>query len=167
MDCILFRHGIAIAREDWKGEDHHRPLTEKGRARTRQAVEGLESLGFKPTLVLTSPFLRAHETAELLHHVLGVKQNLRICDEFIPEGPADKVFPLLANLPQDARVVCVGHEPLLSEMAALMLFGKPVTGLSFRKAGACLIHFGEGPQPGRGRLDWWMMPSQLRSFRKL
>ncbi len=166
MDCVLFRHGIAVAREEWKGEDAHRPLTEKGRSRTRLAAEGLGALKIKPSLILTSPFIRAHETADVLHRTLEIKPAARICDELIPESPPDKMFPLLASLPQDSCVICVGHEPQLSELAGLMVFGKPVAGLAFRKAGACLIRFDDSPKAGRGRLEWWMMPSQLRSLGK-
>lgn len=167
MECLLFRHGIAVGRDEWKGEDAHRPLTEKGRHRTRQVAEGLAALKIKPSLILTSPFIRAHETADVLHRALDIKAAARICDELIPESPPDKVFPLLATVPQDACVVCVGHDPLLSDIAGLMLFGKPVAGLALRKAGACLIHFEDSPKAGRGQLEWWMLPSQLRALGKL
>lgn len=166
MDCILLRHGIAVAREEWSGEEAHRPLSGKGKSRTKQAAEGLDTLKLSPTIVLSSPLIRAHQTAEILRETLGVKEGVRLCDELIPDSPADKLLPLLATLPQDACVLCVGHEPLLGELAGMMLFGKPVAGLALRKAGACLIHFGEAPKAGRGVLEWWLLPSQLRTLRK-
>jgi phosphohistidine phosphatase len=161
----LFRHGIAVAREDWHGEDAQRPLTKKGENRVRQAAEGLVTLDIRATHILTSPFLRSHETAQILYHVLKVKTSPRICDELIPDSPPDKVFPLLATLPNDATLICVGHEPHLSEAASLMLFGKPTAALSMKKAGACLITFAETPRPGRGLLEWWMPPSHIRALR--
>lgn len=165
MECLLFRHGIAVAREGWHGEDAQRPLTKKGENRVRQAAEGLVTLDIRATHILTSPFLRAHETAQILYHVLKVKTSPRICDELIPDSPPDKVFPLLATLPNDATVMCVGHEPHLSEAASLMLFGKPTAALSMKKAGVCLITFAESPRPGRGLLEWWMPPSYIRALR--
>lgn len=164
MQCVLFRHGIAVAREDWQGEDAQRPLTKKGENRVRQAAEGLANLDIRPTHILTSPFLRAHETAQILYHMLKIKTSPRICDELIPDSPPDKLFPLLATLPNDATVICVGHEPHLSEAASLMLFGKPAAALSMKKAGACLITFADHPKPGRGLLEWWMPPSALRAL---
>ena len=167
MQLLLFRHGIAASRESWQGEDAHRPLTDKGRVRTRQASQGLRSLSVTPTHILTSPFIRAHETAEILYKALGAKHAVQICDELIPDSPADKLFPLLSTLPQDGCIVCVGHEPQLSDLAGLMIFGKSVAGLAFRKAGACMISFEDAPKPGRGVLEWWLIPSLLRTLRKV
>lgn len=166
MELLLFRHGIAASREAWQGEDAHRPLTDKGRARTRHVSQGLRSLKVAPTHILTSPFIRAHETAEILYKALGAKHAVQVCDELIPESPADKVFPLLSTFPHDGHIICVGHEPQLSELAGLMIFGKPVAGLALRKAGACEISFEEAPRPGRGVLEWWLLPSFLRALRK-
>lgn len=158
MELLLFRHGIAAPRDAWQGEDAHRPLTDKGRARTRQVSQGLRSLRVAPTHILTSPFIRAHETAEILYKTLSAKHAVQICDELIPESPADKILPLLSTLPQDGYVLCVGHEPQLSELAGLVIFGKPSPGLALKKAGACEISFEEAPKPGRGVLEWWLPP---------
>ena len=69
----LLRHGLAVDREDWgKKNDLARPLTEKGERRVRQASRGLVALGLKPDLVLTSPAIRAVQTAKAASEVLGV-----------------------------------------------------------------------------------------------
>lgn len=165
MDCILFRHGIAVAVDEWEGVESDRPLTEKGGRRARQAGEGLVELEVKPTHLLSSPFLRAHETAKLLQDLFRPRLTIRLADELLPESPPDKMFPLLASLPPDACVICVGHEPHLGDTAGCMLFGKPSAGLSLKKAGACLIRFTEAPKPGRGVLEWWLSAGQLRRLR--
>jgi len=166
MECILFRHGLAVDREKWDGADNLRPLTIKGADKTRQAAAGLLDLDVAPSHILTSPFLRARETAKLVREALEFRQEVQVCDELLPTAPPDKLLVLLNSLPQDASVICVGHEPHLGEAAGLILFGEPVPGLSLKKAGACFLSFDGPPKAGKGILRWWLPPSQLRSLGK-
>jgi len=166
MECILFRHGIAADREKWDGPDSQRPLTPKGVDKTRQAAAGLLHLEVTPTHLLTSPYVRARETAKQVRDALEFRQEIQVCDELLPTAPPDKLLVLLSSLPQDACVICVGHEPHLGEAAGLVLFGEPVPGLSLKKAGACSFSFDGAPKAGKGALRWWLTPSQLRSLAK-
>ena len=166
MDCILFRHGIAREWSDWVGEDKDRPLTEEGREKTHQAAKGLRRLGLTPTHLLSSPFLRTQQTAEILQHVLNFSGTLQFCPELFSEASPRLLFTLLQPFPKKSVVLCVGHEPHLGHTAAFMLCGQPVHGMSMRKAGSCLIHFQGVAEPGEGQLEWWLAPSQLRSFGK-
>ena len=70
----------------------------------------------------------------------------------------------LATLPDDACAIFVGHEPHLGAMASVMLFGKASGGLSLKKSGGGSVSFGGKPKAGRGTLNWWLAPSQLRSL---
>ena len=164
MDCLLFRHGIAYDREDWRGNDHDRPLTEKGLVRTRQSIKGLLTLGLIPTHILSSPLARAHETAKIFKSLAPSTPPLRICHELNPEVAPRALISLLNALPSDAVVVCIGHEPHLSATAGILLTGKVCKGLSLKKAGACLLHLEGSVRPARGRLDWWLTASQLRAL---
>ena len=166
MDCVLFRHGIAMDREDWTGQEAQRPLTSKGTEKTREVVSALSRLGLAPTHLLSSPFVRALDTVKLVREVFRMRAEVMLCDELLPDAPPDKLFPVLASLPEDACVVCVGHEPNLGQAAGFMLAGKPVAGLSLKKAGVCCIRFENVPRAGEGILRWWMLPSQLRKLRK-
>jgi len=166
MESILFRHGIAVDHEKWDGPDSQRPLTARGSEKTRQAAAGLVHLEIVPTHVLTSPYLRARETAKLVREALEFKTEIQVCDELLPTAPPDKLLVLLNSLPQDACVICVGHEPHLGEAAGLVLFGEPVPGLSLKKAGACSLYFDGAPKAGTGMLRWWLTPSQLRTLAK-
>lgn len=166
MDCLLFRHGIAVDREDWDGQEAERPLTPKGEERTREAAVGLRRLGIAPTHLLSSPFARALDTAKHVRDVFRMRAEVQVCDELLPDAPPDKLFPVLASLPEDACVICVGHEPHLGLTAAWMLFGKPTPGLSLKKAGACCLRFEKAPKAGEGALRWWLTPGQLRKLRK-
>jgi phosphohistidine phosphatase len=165
MECILFRHGIAVERDDWDGEENLRPLTPRGAEKTREAAAGLLRMELKPGHLWTSPLARAFETAKIIRQLLCPRMELQAQEALLPEAPPDKLLALLAALPPDTTVICVGHEPHLGETAGLLLFGKPVVGLSLKKAGACCLRLRETPRAGRAELRWWMGPSQLRSLR--
>jgi phosphohistidine phosphatase len=136
MECVLFRHGLAVDREDWSGEEDERPLTPKGVEKTRQAAAGLLHLDLAPTIMLASPLIRALETAKLIREAFHLHTDLQRCAELLPDTPPEKLFSVLTSLPPDACVICVGHEPHLGGTAGLMVFGKPVPGLKFKKAAA-------------------------------
>ena len=165
MEVILFRHGIAVERADWDGEEGLRPLTPKGVEKAREAAAGLLRLELVPGYLWTSPLTRAFDTAKILRQMLSPRLEMHVHEALLPEAPPVKLLALLTALPSDATVVCVGHEPHLGETAGLLLFGKPVAGLSLKKAGACCLRFRETPKAGCAELRWWMGPSQLRSLR--
>lgn len=164
MDCLLFRHGIAVERQGWKGRDEDRPLTEKGAARTLQSGKGLLTLSRSPTHLLSSPLTRARETAAILQPLIRSQPKVQICAELDPTAAPRALFSLLDSLPSDSVVLCIGHEPHLSTSAGILLTGKPCSGLSLKKAGACLIHLEDSVRPATGRLEWWLTAAQLRAL---
>lgn len=166
MDCLLVRHGIAVEAEQWDGSDENRPLTEKGKKRVRQAAAGLAALGCKPTRLCSSPMVRAYDTARLLRAAVCPTLKVEMRDELAAGASPEQVIAWLRSLPAESTVVCVGHEPLLGGVAGALLFGKPITGLALKKAGAALIHLPDGPKPGQGVLRWWLQPMQLRTLGK-
>ena len=105
-------------------------------------------------------------TADARHAPCAPAFDLAICMTNTWGTMPDKLLVLLGSLPPDACVVCVGHEPHLGEAAGVMLLGRPVSGLSLKKAGACLIAFDGTPRAGQGALHWWLTPSLLRGLRK-
>jgi phosphohistidine phosphatase len=166
MDCLLIRHGIAVESEDWNGPEKDRPLTQKGEKRLRQVAAGLVVLDCKPTHLLTSPFVRAYETARLLRDVAYPTLKLEKRDELAVGSSPEKIVALLRSLPVESVVWCVGHEPLLGEVAGVLLFGRPAPGMAFKKAGAALIRLTEEIAPGQGVLRWWLQPMQMRALGK-
>lgn len=163
MDLILFRHGIAVDRQNWKGKDQDRPLTRKGKRKTRRSAKGLLNLGISPTHLFTSPLVRARETAAIIEKQAGRHVTARVCDELIPGRAPQALFSLLATIPADSVVLCVGHEPHLGGVAGALLCGKTCPGLSLKKAGASLFSLKPPIQPSTGRLLWWLTAAQLRA----
>ena len=166
MYCLLFRHGIAVSSEEWNGSENERPLTKEGITKTEQAAAGLRRIGMKPTHLLCSPLTRTRQTADIVKGILQVKATIQLCPELVYDQSPMLLFPLLQGFPQDAVVMCVGHEPHLGQTAALMIFGKNSSGLAVKKAGGCLISFDGNVGVGLGYLEWWMAPAQLRALRK-
>lgn len=165
MNCLLFRHGIAVSPEEWEGSEEERPLTKEGNAKTAQVAAGLKRIGMKPTHLLCSPLIRTQQTAEITKEVLQIKPKIQLCPELVYDQSPMQLFSILQGFPLDAFVMCVGHEPHLGQTAALMIFGKNSSGLAVKKAGGCLISFDGNVGVGRGYLEWWMAPAQLRALR--
>ena len=165
MNCLLLRHGIAVSSEEWNGSERERPLTNEGITKTEQVAAGLKRIGMKPTHLLCSPLIRTQQTAEIAKEALQIKATIQLCPELVYDQSPMLLFPILQSLPQDAFVMCVGHEPHLGQTATLMIFGKTSSGLSVKKAGGCLISFDGNVGVGRGNLEWWMAPAQLRALR--
>ena len=166
MDCLLLRHGIAVERDEWEGPEADRPLTERGATRVGQVAVGLKRLDVQPTHVLSSPLIRAIETAKIAHSSLRVRSAVQIVDELLPDAPPDRLLSILHDLPPKSCVLCVGHEPQLGMAASVFLSGRASASFPLKKAGACLIELSIPAKPGRGVLRWWLTPSQLRAMGK-
>jgi phosphohistidine phosphatase len=166
MDCILVRHGIAVAPDEWGGEEENRPLTQKGKKRTRQVAEGVAALDCNPTHLFTSPFVRAYDTARLLRAVVCPTLKVETRDELVVGAKPERLVELFRTLPSDAVAVCVGHEPQLGEVVSLLLCGKALPNFPLKKAGVVRVESEGGMNPGQGRLCWWLQPMQLRAIGK-
>ncbi len=141
LDLFLLRHGIAEERVAGR-DDPERALTPSGRQRTLAVVRRLRSLGFTADRLLSSPFRRARETAELALQV-GLASELQLESRLMPGGDCDALLPSL-----EGRCLLVGHEPDLSAFAARLL-GAPDQSIRLRKAGFCHLHIPAGPAEAR------------------
>jgi phosphohistidine phosphatase len=159
--CIM-RHGIA---EDRRAglSDAKRALTPEGKEGMRRIVEGLAKTGFAPAWVVSSPYIRAAETARIVADSVGSKVRFDFCDALEPGGSPDELLTFLAAQPY-ARVLVVGHEPDLSALAARLTGAGRQANLAFKKGGCCLISLAEFPPKSPGQLVWWLTPKLLRKL---
>lgn len=166
--CLIVRHAIAEDREVFAHTgrpDAERPLTDAGRDRMEAAARGLARLAPDVVRVLSSPWTRARETAEIVAEACG---DLPVATStlLVPGAdPADllgwvfgKAHPGLSAL--------VGHEPHLSEWIGWATTGKPVSLVDMKKGGACLLAFPDEPKAGRGVILWLAPPRLLRRVGK-
>jgi phosphohistidine phosphatase len=159
VEICLVRHAIAVER-DARGytDDRARPLTPEGRKRMKAAAAGLRTL-VKPQAILTSPVLRARQTAEILGEAFGLKQRLL---EALGNGDHGATVAA-CQAGREQSVILVGHEPWMSELLSVLVAGSAGTAASvFRKGAAALISFDGAPAAGTGTLEWLLQPGQLR-----
>jgi len=162
MELVFLRHGLAVDREEWKGEDEARPLTAEGVERTKEVVRGLRALKVCPDVILSSPLLRARETAEIAKKGLSSDAKVELADELTSTAAPDGLIARLADLAEKPVVLCVGHEPHLSTTISAMVSGKTAASFEVKKAGACCIRFTGIPKAGAGTLLWLLPPKVLR-----
>jgi len=162
MELVFLRHGAAADREDWKGDDADRPLTADGADRTKEVVRGLKALKVKPDIILSSPLLRARETAEIARKGLITDAKVELAEELAPEATPDRLIAGLGDLADKPVVLCVGHEPHISTTISAMVSGRTAASFDVKKAGACCIRFTGIPKAGAGTLLWLLPPKFLR-----
>ncbi len=162
MEVIFFRHGIAVDRDRWKGNDDDRPLTKAGAGSTKLTAQGLRILQVQPDVILSSPLMRAQQTAEIVQEALGAKSKIELVDDLRPNAPPERLFIRLRNFSDDSVVICVGHEPHFSTTISAAISGKTAASIAMKKAAACAVLFAEQPQAGAGKLIWLIPPKALR-----
>jgi phosphohistidine phosphatase len=159
MDLYLIRHAEAKKLgEEGIENDAERPLTEKGREEARTLASMLQKKGVRLGLVVSSPLVRARETAQgMLAHWKDPTLTLTECEEVAPEGKARKLSKFLRRQPAEAIAV-VGHMPGIAEYAA-WLIGSKKAQLDLAKAGVAHIVCPDGPRKGEGTLEWLVTPA--------
>jgi phosphohistidine phosphatase len=159
MQLFVIRHAVAEDAEPGR-EDAGRALTGAGKAKLRQAVRGLRALDVRFERILTSPWQRAAQTAELL---APIATGAPIATDLLAQPPRPELLALLAE--RNETIAVVGHEPWLGELAAWLAFGDTRYGdaLVLKKCGVLWL---EGTAvPGGMQLRASVPPKLLRAIR--
>jgi len=161
MVLYLVRHGIAVDRMDPAcPPDPERSLTAKGKKRTRAVARGLKALDLKADLMLSSPYMRAIQTAQIMADVLGFDSDrIRLTESLLPDKNPVALCEELRQL-DGSQVMCFGHAPNLDEVVAYLL-GAPDSACSLKKAGVAGLTFRE-PEAGSASLVSFFPPRALR-----
>ena len=161
IELYFFRHGIAAERGDpASAADEDRQLTEEGERKTYRAAEGLKLLQIGFDKILTSPWTRASQTADILSEVLEMNNP-----ETLSQLAGDcSVAELLDGIAQQSgrRLLLVGHQPLLGETVAHLLCGSGKFEVDLKKSGVCAVAVDELPPQGPATLLWALTSKQLR-----
>lgn len=166
MNLYLMRHGIAAAKDDASVKhDGERPLTDKGSKRMRKAAKGVSRLGIPFDGVLTSPLLRARQTAEIVARTLGIEDRLEEISGLAPESTVEHLLFGLTRYQDREHLLVVGHEPLLSSFAVYLLGGQKSIHLALEFKKGCLCRIAaELSAANPAKLHWLLTPKQLRSL---
>jgi len=163
MQLYIVRHGIAIDREDPKSpSDPERFLTAEGLRKTRDVARGLASLKISPEVFLSSPYVRAMQTAEIFAEALKFpKAKIKGTELLLPGAePAGFFRELQRTSRSEESVVCFGHAPQLDELIAFALGSKKDL-TQMKKAGAACLELTRISPPA-GLLVWLSTPKILR-----
>ena len=166
MQLYIVRHGIAVDREDPKcPADPERFLTDEGTEKARQSAKGVAEFGAVPDLMLSSPYLRAWQTAEVFASILDYPKNKIVkTDQLLPGADALQLFRELARH-RDTQVVFVfGHAPHLDDVLATAI-GSNHHVTTLKKASVALVEL-KRVSPLAGELAWLATPKMLRKIAK-
>ena len=162
MHLYLVRHGIAIDREDPKcPAEAERYLTEEGIKKTREVARGAASLVEKPALLISSPYVRALQTAEIFAAAMKYpKQKIRKANLLLPGSEVGAFFRELARNRDAESVFCFGHAPHMDELISAVL-GCKRDATSLKKAGLACLELRRVAPPA-GTLVWLATPRLLK-----
>lgn len=163
IELYLVRHGIAAERGPKYPDDRLRPLTPAGGKKFAAGVPGLMELGVVIDFVLTSPLVRARETATLLAAGLKPKPAMAEVEALAPGGRSQAVIEAIkAHAKRHRRLGLVGHEPDLGELAARLLGARGT--IPFKRGAICAIDVDGATPGGPGTLRWLLPPRALRAL---
>jgi phosphohistidine phosphatase len=163
MELYLLRHAPAeIQGDTWKGTDKNRPLSRKGVKKMRKMVAAMKHLHLTFDLILTSPYRRARETAELAAKKIRHPHAVRVSKHLKVGGNSRMLIrEIVTGYGHCERVLLVGHEPGLSRLISVLLSGKQSLVITMKKGGICKLTT-PGLRYGRcASLEWLIGPAEL------
>jgi len=164
VKIIFIRHAAAIERSADIAEER-RYLTPKGRDFFRETARILLKKGIEPDLILTSPLLRAVQTADILAERLRFKGPLEAVDALAPGFDCTRLRKLINHYRQINELIIVGHEPDLSTVVAALLGLRK--GFNFKKGSAIRLNIKSAELPGSAVFKWLAVGSELVTSREV
>ena len=157
MQVYLLRHGIAEDQHAGKS-DAQRRLTPRGVRRLKDVLKQASSYETVPSLVLSSPLVRAFETAEIAASELGYKNDILQTTALTPESSPAQVWEEIRIHRGESAILLVGHEPLFSSLYSFLL-DSPSLAVRVRKGSLGRIELDASSPRARGILHWILVPS--------
>ncbi|MBP6208301.1 MAG: phosphohistidine phosphatase SixA [Anaerolineales bacterium] len=161
MHLYLIRHAIAVE-EGAPGyeDDSLRPLTDKGKKKMRQIAKGLRALGADFDLIVSSPYVRAKETAEILADVFDL-DAIEFNNMLVPDGDPNLLISDINEKYKVDSLVLVGHQPFLSSLIGLLVAENAAVDVTFKKGGVCRLSADNLLHDRRAVLEWLLTPGIL------
>ena len=166
MNLFFLRHAKACPRGPKYRPDSKRPLTGEGEKIMRDAARGIQKLDLSFDLILTSPYLRALRTAEILAGAFDSKKLFVTNHLAADADPREVVAEILEHFGALENIVLVGHEPFLSGLISVLLSGRPGLAIEFKKAALCKLAVGDLSFGKCASLCWLLTPRQLSELGK-
>jgi phosphohistidine phosphatase len=162
MKIYLMRHGIASEPDVQSIEsDSQRSLTTQGRNKIEQIAGKLKNMGIKPDLFLSSPYVRAEQTAAILAKEFDNIQQLKLFDLLVPTGDADAIITEVVAKYMVDELFIVGHEPCLGQLISVLTIGNPGLAINIKKGGVCGLSADDLRLDRRAALEWLLTPNMM------
>ena len=164
MNLFLLRHGLAVECDEFDyAHDAARTLTPKGKKQLRNVAATLRAVELHFDAILSSPLMRAYQTAEIIASELKSRKRLALADELKPGAAVKKLVLKITGLkPAPENVLLVGHEPDFSELLSLFVTGRAGGGFALKKGGLAKLEI-EKLRAGKcAQLVWLLTPAQMR-----
>lgn len=162
MDLYLFRHAEAGKRLPARARDIERSLTAEGKEELEDVARSLARLKIKPDNIVSSPLKRSRETADIVAKALKERGKVEIWDELKPEGSKLELFKRLSKLKPESTVLCVGHEPYLSQAINEVMGHQGPPRILLRKCGLARLSVKAFNPKVEGELRWLLTPRLLK-----
>ncbi len=167
MNLYIVRHAIAVEPgTPGYDDDGQRPLTEEGRRKMKKIVKGLRQLELDLDRILTSPYVRARDTAEILAGGFRLKHEIVLSDNLIPPGNFDRLIDEIIEKHNADNLALVGHEPMLSSFVSFLMTGSPEAAIDLKKGGVCLLSAADFRRERRAALQWLLTPAIMVELSK-
>ncbi|HTX19729.1 MAG TPA: phosphohistidine phosphatase SixA [Bacteroidota bacterium] len=164
MLVYILRHAIAVQRGAAAFPNDDRPLTDEGKEKMEKGARGIARVVESVDVIVTSPLVRAADTARIAAEALGAEHKVEVSKELLPGSSARKLLLYLAKYKNLDSIMIVGHEPDLGYLASALLgVDRPV--VEFKKGALCCIEVSTLPPRGAGVLLWHLQPKQLRDIK--
>lgn len=163
MEIYILRHGIAAPQDRIRyPDDSRRPLTKEGRRKMRAIARAMKKMNLDLDLILSSPYVRASQTAEIAAKALG-EELLKYSEHLRSGGNPRALVKELNQLPaSQSRIVLVGHEPYLSKFISTLVTGSATAlSMTLKKGGLCKLSVERLKDGHCATLEWLLTPRQL------
>lgn len=165
MEIYILRHGEAVPKGTPGYPTDDRPLTDDGIEKLTEAAKGIKSLINSFDVVVSSPLVRALDTAKIASEAVGYSGKIHTTEYMIPESPMRNLFEFLKQFNGKEKILLVGHEPHLGYLASFMI-GIEESVIEFKKGGMCRIDIPKFPPEKPGKLIWLLTQKQLIALGK-
>lgn len=165
MKLYLIRHSNAVelGTQDFD-DDSQRPLTEKGREKMDGIASALQGLGLIPDLIVSSPYVRARQTAEILGKGLNYKGQIQLNEALIPMGDAETMIGEINEKYLVGELILVGHEPSMSLLISSLTAGNSDLAITMKKGSVCCLEADDLRVERRASLEWLLTPKILSAL---
>ena len=167
MNLYIVRHAIAVERgTPGYEDDSQRPLTDEGLKKMKKIAKGLRRLGIELDVILTSPYVRARDTAKILAGRFDMIDKIFFTDNLIPPGNFESLVFEIHEKYDLANVALVGHEPMLSSLISWLMTGDTQARMTLKKGGVACLSSDSLYQDGRASLEWLLTPALMVQIKK-